>query len=738
MRSILILVLVLLAAIVVWFAFLREPVAPIPVPERTPAVATPAIAAELDAPPSVVEPAAPSARRVDQPGIVEPTVDEPAAPPRARLVVRVVAHDTRAPLARARVSTRAAHATGRMQPVERTTGTVGEMLWTDAEGRATFDVEPGQELQLFVSGGDTSATPDQRTIDALRDAEERAIDIGLAVDRDHEFYGRVLERTTHAPVVGAAILSDCDSTMMPSIGDSGSKSIKGAQDEIRPELTTTDGDGVFHIAVRGRQPVGLTVKSAGFGPHWVGTMKGHDTVDSAFEILIDRGATLRVQVVQVDRAPLANTSVRFDGWIAEMSSGAQDSARYLDALSWSADTDVTGVAVLADLPPNVELRGTASRGGKRIFTLADPLTLTPGEDRAVTWTLGGGSEIHGVVREQDGTPVPKFEVWLQRATTTADTYFRSYDESQSRRIVRTDARGAYRFQDVAPGSWWLGPHSPGNVVADPAAEAAPIGRFVELSGERAEIDITLVRGLVIRGTILAPDGRPAAGGQVHAFRLVEQMFVDSRRVEGGAFVVGPLVPGKWTLEAVSAMDGTRSEPVEAGAGDTGVVLRLRKSAEVRVHVVDASGADVAGAAVVVTTTDGGQSSRTNAQGVFVSRGLRAGPLTVSASTDDGRWASCTGLTAKDGANAEVELVLEAGVVGSLRCVAAEPGTRFSVERDGIAVAYAFATAGNTTSFTLPVGRSTLRAFAANAGNIDREIDVAAGSSPEFVFDRGWQ
>lgn len=712
MRSILVTLALLVVALVLWFAFVREPSAPLQDPPSN-TTAAPVSVVETSAPPEA-EIAAPAQESPERAVVVEATPTST----RARLEVLVVAKGTQRPLVRARIGLGLTEPGSTTREVNRSIGTLGEILWTDGDGSAVFEVDPGHAMQLTARGGDTPARPAYSDVEALRPGETRSIVVEMEFEPNLVFFGRVLDRETRDSIAGARIIGE----EPPGTADYGA----------------TDAGGLFRIAIRTWNTVGLRIRAPGFAEHWVGPIAGHDTAETALEILMDRAPKLTVEVLTADRAPLANATVRFESWISDMSSGASTTLRTLDALSWSAATDTAGVATFDELPPGAKLRGSVLRGNKLLRSEADPLTLTPGETRRVTWVLGTGGSIHGVVREEDGTPARDFEIWLQRATTESPTYFRSFDVSQGRRIAHTDGSGAYRFEDVAPGGWWIGPKHPGTTGIDPTQAAVPIGEYVSMASEALEHDITLARGLVIRGRVVGPDGQTLVNAQVHASRPADQMYVDSSTDTSPNFVVGPLSPGRWTLFATGMTPGLRSERVEAEAGDTDVVLRLLELGRVRVQVVDAAGAKVPGTSVSLSGEGSSSSSQTDAQGTREFPGLPPGTYVVSANTSDGRWAARTGIAVQSGRGVDVELALEPGVRARVRNVAAPSGTRFFVERNGVGLGAVHIAPGQSADMTAPIGASTLRAFAPSTGYVDREIVVAAGTTPEFVYDGGWK
>lgn len=714
MRSLLAIAVVALAALAAWLAFPDASGASTPAAEAPDVVPAQFEAERAD---GTSETADAPARRAD--AVVDPSPISPPTTTRARLDVRVVAAGTREPLARVRVGLALDVPDARSVDVERSRGTVGENLWSDADGGATFDVEPGVALRLWSARGDVPARPAEIEIAPLAPGEARSVELARDVEPDLVFHGRVLARETREPIAGAPIAGE-----RPPRGDS--------------DLGVTGADGVFRVALRTWETVGLRVSAHGFGHRWVGPRAGHETPETALEIPLDRGSTLRVRALAADRTPLVDATARVEAWIAELGSGASGGNRYLDAMSWTAATGADGVATLVDLPPDAQLRGTLTRGGRIVHTVAEPFALRPGEVREVTWTLDAPGEVRGVVRETDGAPVARQTIWLQRATTAAPTIFRSYDESRARRTTATDERGSFRFADVAPGSWWVGPGRTEPGREDPERDPVAHGELVVVADGPADVALTLVRGLVIRGRIVGADGVTPAIGHAGAKRAAEKLYVDAGPA-GDAFVVGPLLPGRWTLSAFSPDGASQSADVEAEAGASGVVLQLVAQARLRLRVLDASGDPVPHAGVLAGNVEHGTtSSETDENGRREFLALPPGRLFASARMPDGRWALATGLLAASGQALDVDLVLQAGVRARLVCRAAEKGTRFVVERDGSPITFVDAQTGASVEFTLPLGRSTLRALPPGAAPLARELDVAAGAAVELTFDGGWR
>src|SRR6185503_2838168 len=97
----------------------------------------------------------------------------------------------------------------------------------------------------------------------------------------------------------------------------------------------------------------------------------------------------------------------------------------------------------------------------------------------------------------------------------------------------------------------------------------------------ARVDLEVHCGLYIEGTVLGPDGRPAADAVVSA--AVTEMDASTDAL--GVFRLGPLAPGEYGLRAWKS-SFPRSAPVSARAGTAGVELQLELGGNLRVAVVD--------------------------------------------------------------------------------------------------------------------------------------------------------
>ena len=245
-----------------------------------------------------------------------------------------------------------------------------------------------------------------------------------------------------------------------------------------------------------------------------------------------------------------------------------------------------------------------------------------------------------------------------------------------------DSEGAPRAGlEVAVQTWGLG--GAADVIADvPGAAAAgqkvttdDAGRFVftldgarsgslsleaehlvfaeraRFRGDRADQDLgdlLVVDAATITGVVRDQLGAPVPGVRVSA-EFGPMGFGSTSRTETdeqGAFVVGRLRPGTWTLRATSArhLPGAAEQRLEAGQQLEGVVITLEAGAAIAGRVVDERGVGVGGMSVTSQRTErtgeveivrfsDEEAAVTGADGSFVVAGLEGQRATLKAYGD---------------------------------------------------------------------------------------------------------
>lgn len=234
--------------------------------------------------------------------------------------------------------------------------------------------------------------------------------------------------------------------------------------------------------------------------------------------------------------------------------------------------------------------------------------------------------IRGVVRVKDGAPVSGVQVMASGGM----------GEVRIEALAPTDAAGGFVIEGVLPGAYRL------EVVSDRYLGPA-LGHPVEVGdGDLEGVVVAVTRGAMISGRV-----EPAARADV-GVRLGESAGLGAgamirlqavRSGADGAFSLGPFPPGTIALEATAADGRTgRAEVAVAGVDVTDVVIAIEDGSSVAGRVIDAAGAAVTDATVLVKRRTpnrkvtmivngrdmAGKQSPTHEDGSFAVHGLEAG------------------------------------------------------------------------------------------------------------------
>jgi hypothetical protein len=313
--------------------------------------------------------------------------------------------------------------------------------------------------------------------------------------------------------------------------------------------------------------------------------------------------------------------------------------------SMSAATDDDGRFAFEALPPD-RYTLTAAKpsylngayGASRPGRPGTPIQLANGEQlRMITIKLAKGAVVTGMVRDQNGDPVPSVQVSLLRYVLQPQSGERVLQPQGPG--ATTDDRGTYRIFGIAPGEFYaqLAPpfalpgelrlateqsmqavaqqlRAPAGTPAPPLAPAAqprsvaytpiffPNATSIESAAalrlaageERGGVDIQLqmVPTAKIEGVVFGPDGAPAPTAQVTILgagpaspsftSMLGSMFGGGRPNADGQFTLSGIAPGRYTIAAT-----TGSASRGRGAAPAGPMLWA--TAEVDVNGQDVSG-----------------------------------------------------------------------------------------------------------------------------------------------------
>ncbi|HEX6810894.1 MAG TPA: carboxypeptidase-like regulatory domain-containing protein [Planctomycetota bacterium] len=235
------------------------------------------------------------------------------------------------------------------------------------------------------------------------------------------------------------------------------------------------------------------------------------------------------------------------------------------------------------------------------------LVLPPGADVTLHVRLQPGPRIRGRVVDPDGKPVAGAEV-------------ATIGQRVSGEPAITDADGRYELDCTME-------FGPKQQVAVRRAGYVPTSAHADTAKGDALLDFTLQVAGIVRGRVLCPDGRPAAGAEVRSGG--RGIFGDtceaSAADENGIFVLDELAPGEQQLHATCAgfPPATSSATVVLGV-PAATTITFGAGHVARGVVVDDEGRPVRGAWV------GHASARTStaAQGRFALMGLPEATNTV--------------------------------------------------------------------------------------------------------------
>lgn len=373
--------------------------------------------------------------------------------------------------------------------------------------------------------------------------------------------------------------------------------------------TTVNSDGSFALRGLGEGPFFLVAEAPGFLP---AVERDAEADGKPADLRLLRPRTLEV-TVRVDGKPV-------DG---NVSLSAFHEKRSVNAKN--------GIARITDLFPQ-EVTVTASFGNRasapRLVDLQDEVTK-------LTLDLEAGALISLTVVDEAGQPVPKPEAALM------------------------SPRGELLFHKKANTGELIqfGPVAAGNYSVQAWAEAyQPLQQPVKVTDKETQLELTLQKGVVIRGRVIDEYERPAPGVSVLVQPTGGAVFAD----EDGRFVAPVPTPGLYTLHAHHSDWGGGQVEVQAPADDVRLALEPKGGVEI---TVSSGGRRVEGAEAIMwmAREDVYRSDRASAaDGVVVMRGLQPGNYTLAIRHPDYLPTVGQKVQVVDGQMAHVSVELEEG------------------------------------------------------------------------------
>jgi RNA polymerase sigma factor (sigma-70 family) len=386
-----------------------------------------------------------------------------------------------------------------------------------------------------------------------------------------------------------------------------------------------------------------------------------------------QGGAVEVSVTErAGGAPVAGAEVELRSW--------------LSTLTWRATTNAAGIAKLAGVgagssPLVVRAKGYAP-AAMMLRTSGNP---EPVEHAALS--LARGAALAGRVIDERGKPIANARV----VATSASEPLPVVDPRRD--AVVTAADGSFSIDTVSAGTWRLSA-SAGDYAPTTSAPFAVDGEH-----PRGGIELRLVAGAVVRGTVKDPGGAPVAGADVsvvvHGYvpwRTRRQAVTDA----SGAFSIGGLAPRAVDVVAWHDSGASAIVPADLAAKrEQTITLTLDVGGAITGTVVDESGQPIGDAQVIASpdwsggTADlaawsvrGVQETITDQGGGFRFAGLPDGSYRVRAArpgtSEAALWLPEGVLTKPAAAPIQVVLPAEVRATGKVQLAGGKPAAAFTI------------------------------------------------------------
>ena len=454
------------------------------------------------------------------------------------------------------------------------TGRLGEMVTTSTSGMVEFRVPAGVSAELHARPIGDHAGHEGLQVPPFTDGETRSITLDLPTSADLGLHGRVVSGIDNSPLSGATVSIRSHRRVESSFG-------------VRSDIynvslrSQTDDDGYFFIRFKSWQRPTAIIESKGFGPALFVPEKGHETKASAIQLPLMPAGTIAGTVTTQGATDVSGLEVHAQ---VAGSSICQSCESVPEVVFWNANPDSSGAWLLSGLPPDADIRLFLLSSEKEPVREVATIHLAPGEVRHLDWMIENGASMVGraTIAELD-LPLKNHTMWLIPEGGAAGGFFSIFHNPYKSCLTNTEGR--FRFNDVPPGRWLVGPAPASRTRADEEGEISSRYSTVEVIEGSSIVDVAIEahRALYIRGVVLDETGRPAGNRSVSSQAVIGNLFMSCQTDESGAFSLGPLVPGRYRVVARSPFRQAEadSEPVTLMAGEVGVEIRLRGAGTIR-------------------------------------------------------------------------------------------------------------------------------------------------------------
>jgi RNA polymerase sigma-70 factor (ECF subfamily) len=589
---------------------------------------------------------------------------------------------------------------------------------SDAAGELEVEVPAREVVHVQAWGEEPPAGLAVLDVGPLAPGEVRRVPLVLPTAVGVRYFGRLVDEETGAPLAGVEVAAKYPSGLAAAV-----------------ESARSDADGVVELRVPSWRLASFTATAtrAGHGRIVFMPATGHDSRELAEELRLPRAATVE-GAVGPDHLRRGATRVVLEVNRLDVLRPRVDASTRVAREEWTADVDDAGRYRVEGLNADARYRARLlATDGEVLREHAEELVLAAGETRVLDWRHGRGATLAGELVDQRGEPVAGVELWLVPTRWNDDRRFHAGDEREALR-ARTDAAGAFSFDDVAAGIWLVGP---GLAEGDDVAPWATAVEIDEATGAR-DLSLATWRGLAVRGVVLDPAGAPAARASVMLDPAGGGARVRVRTDEEGRFEANGLRAIDYEVSAGGMDEGyARSEIVLAAPGED-VVLRMAESGSIRGRVAGERRLEDMGTALVSARTpptpeDDWMSVGVRVDGYFALGGLAPGVYDVFVRRRDGRCALILGHRVEVGPAEELQVELVEGARLALSVTDGASWASYDLFVDGAFVAFGSCRTGSPVEDLVPPGRVEVRYRTASGAEETRIVDVESGGTAEVVL-----
>lgn len=426
--------------------------------------------------------------------------------PESALLLRVVDAETRAPLETLEVWA----GYGRERALR---DDLGEVLTKFPDGRVRYGELRPQQGKAVPAVWLRVRAPGYRDHEAknLALASGETKDLGeIALVREKKLSVRVLERATSKPVPGARVVVSLEGVDgVNSAADEDAKT--DATGDVSTWCARTDAHGVAVLAGTPEKTVHVGASAKGFLASTPVAQLLPADADASVDVLLDRGGTIRVLVVDASGKPVPSVG------IAHRAPGAaaEEEGDWI-SLSAELETDAAGVARFAPLAPGVHsfcLHDTTAQVWLDANDNTQQLpawverSVSEGSDAEITFVAPPRGTIFGRIRENN-VALEGAQLKLSVVREGEGGELDGWSGPNDPLATITDHEGRYRYENLRCGEYWLNVHHTSRRMS------ARLRVSVREDPRTYDFDLDVA---TIEGTITDVEGRPLSGIEVSVY-----------------------------------------------------------------------------------------------------------------------------------------------------------------------------------------------------------------------------